>query len=145
VTRGRFALAGAVIALGITGCGGSKSHLSVGEIHSALERLPYRYDYRRVSYSGNGAVVAGTARSGPHFIYFAVIAGHPKINGRAVPRQRLPNGHFQHGVDAEYGSSGTPWETQFVYPRSSIAAIGENIITAICEAAGTTGCRGPGL
>jgi hypothetical protein len=131
-----------LLAVAMAGCGGSGGGLPESDIRAALERLPYHYHYRPVSHSGSGSVVAGIARFGRHATYFAVIGGHPKITGRAVPRQRLPNGRFQPFVDSTYGSSGAPWETQFVYTHTSIPRISEDIDTAICEAAGGEGCRG---
>jgi hypothetical protein len=136
-------LAFGLLTAALSGCGGGSANgLSETDIRQALERLPYHFDYRPASYSGSGSVVAGVARFGPHATDFAVIGGHPKINGRVVPRQRLPGGGFQHGVDTASGSSGAPWETEFVYTHTSIPRISEDIDTAICEAAGGKGCRG---
>jgi hypothetical protein len=142
VFSGRLAVGVGVLTVAIAGCGSGDDGLSKSDIRAALERLPYRNDYKPVSYSGNGSVVAGLARFGPHATYFAVIGGHPRINGRVVPRQRLPNGGFQHGVDTASGSSGAPWTTEFVYTPTSIPRISEDIDTAICEAAGGKGCQG---
>ena len=122
----------ALSALAASGCGGS-APLSESSIRSALEELPYQYSYRHVRYSGDGAVVAGTARLGRHATDFAVIAGHPKVEGRVIPRQALPNGGFQRGVDDAHGPG---YVTKFVYTRTSIPRISGDIEAAICGAAG---------
>jgi hypothetical protein len=115
--------------------------LSENDIRGALEKLPYRYQYRDVKYSGDGAVVAGKAMLGPHVTYFAIIAGDPTIGGRAIPRQRLPNGGFQHGVDQ---TPGPGYVAKYVYTRTSTARMGADIDLAICQQAGgdATQCRG---
>jgi hypothetical protein len=121
----------AISAIATTGCGNSEP-LSETSIQSALEKLPYRYTYRHITYSGDGAVVAGTARLGRHRTYFAVIAGHPKVEGRVIPRQPLPNGHLQRGVDDEHGPG---FVEKFVFTPTSIPRISEDILTATCVAA----------
>jgi hypothetical protein len=129
----------AISAIATTGCG-SSDPLSEISIHSALGELPYRYSYRHIAYSGDGAVVAGTARLGRHATYFAVIAGHPKVDGRVIPRQALPNGGYQRGVDTTRGPG---YVTKFVYTRTSIPQISGDIDTAICAASGDEqSCRG---
>jgi hypothetical protein len=127
-----------VSAIATTGCGGSES-LTETSIHSALEKLPYRYSYRNVTSSGDGVVVAGIARLGGHATYFAVIAGQPKVEGRVVPRQALPNGGLQRGVDDAHGSG---YVTKFVYTPTSIPQISGDIDAAICDASGEQSCRG---
>jgi hypothetical protein len=126
-------LALAIAALAVQGCSVNSGDLSEGRIHTALESFPFKYRYRQVNYSGDGAVVAGLARLGRHATYFAVIAGDPRIEGRAIPRQRLPNGRFQHGVDSTHGPGYT---TQFVYTPTSVPRISGDIDTAICQASG---------
>jgi hypothetical protein len=136
--RGLVALA--LFAAGLfCGCGNGAS-FSDGEIRSALETLPHRFDYRDVAHTG-GSVVAGTASLGRHRVYFAVLSGNPKIQGRAVPRQPLPGGGFQRGVDSR---SGQGFVTKYVYYRTSIPAIPEEIDTALCLKAtdGDSSCRG---
>jgi hypothetical protein len=128
----------------LAGCNGverGSGSLSAGDIRRALEKLPYRYEYRDVKYSGHGAVVAGKAMLGPHLTYFAVIAGEPTIDGRAIPRQKLPNGGFQHGVDE---TPGPGYVAKYVYTRTSIPRISGDIDLAICEQAGgdDATCRG---
>jgi hypothetical protein len=134
----RFAVisAVAVIAFAAPGCGDA---LSESSMRGTLEKLPYEYSYRDVSYSGDGAVVAGTARLGRHVTYFAVIAGHPKVEGRVIPRQALPNGGFQRGLDAARGPG---YVTKFVYTPTSIPRISEDIDDAICDASGEQSCHG---
>jgi len=142
----RTSLAALLVVLGSAaeGCNGverGSGSLSAGDIRAALEKLPYRYEYRDVRYSGHGAIVAGKAMLGPHLTYFAVIAGEPTIDGRAIPRQRLPNGGFQHGVDE---TPGPGYVAKYVYTRTSTPRISGDIDLAICEQAGgdTTACRG---
>ena len=139
--EGRLLAAAGVLTV-IAGCSGGANELSESDIRGALQRLPYHFEFRQVSYSGTGSVVAGVARNGAHRTYFAVVGGHPAVHGRLVPRQRLPSGRFQHGVDTTYGSSGKDWRTEFVYTHTSTPRISEDIDTAICEAAGGSGCRG---
>jgi hypothetical protein len=125
-----------LVGLAVPGCNGverGSGSLSPGDIRAALEKLPYRYEYRDVRYSGHGAVVAGKALLGPHLTYFALIAGDPIIDGRAIPRQRLPNGGFQHGVDE---TPGPGFVAKYVYTRTSIPRISGDIDLAICEKAG---------
>jgi len=133
--RKRVAIAAGALALfafAASGCNGQGS-LSESSIRRTLEKLPYQYTYRDVTYSGDGAVVAGAARLGRHTTYFAVIAGHPKVEGRVVPRQPLPNGGLQRGVDDTHGPG---YVTKFVYTRTSIPRISWDIDAAICDASG---------
>jgi hypothetical protein len=125
--------------LACTGCGNSGRVLSEADIRASLERLPFQYSYRDVSYSGEGAVVAGSASVGRHKTYFAVISGNPKLETRAVPRQRRPDGSFQHGVDSTRGPG---YLTQFVYTRTSIPRLSDEIDSAICSASGGGSCTG---
>jgi hypothetical protein len=130
-----------VALLVVVGCGDGIEEgkaLTDEDIHAALESLPFRYEYRDIDHSGHGSVVAGSAHLGRHMTYFAVIAGEPTIKGRVVPRQRLPNGGYQHGVDSTQGPG---YVTKFVYTRSSIPRISNQIEDAICDASGG-GCKG---
>jgi hypothetical protein len=119
-----------------TGSGaGSSGYLTSSDIRSVLAKLPYQYDFKSIPFSGPGAVVAGTVRKGPHHSEFAVISGHPSYRGRVIPRQRLPNGGFQKGVDSRYGRG---YEVLFVYGPASTPPLTEDIDYAMCLAAGNS-------
>jgi hypothetical protein len=114
------------------GCGTEANNLSASDIRSELQKLPFDYQFRNVNYSGDGAVVAGLARDRGHATYFAVIEGEPKISGRVVPRQRLPNGGFQKGVNTTFGPG---YVTKFVYTPTSTSRASSEIDFAMCVAA----------
>jgi hypothetical protein len=129
--------AAAVFVLGVgvaaaTGCGTEVNSLSESDIKADLQKLGFTYRYRDVPHSGDGAVVAGLVRDDGHATYFAVIAGHPEIKGRVVPRQRLPNGGFQKGVDSTQGPG---YVTKFVYTHTSTPRASSEIDFAMCVAA----------
>jgi hypothetical protein len=63
------------------------------------------------------------------------------VEGRVVPRQRLPEGGFQRGIDDERAPE---FAVKFVYTPTSVPRVSEGIITTGCEAATENAdrCRG---
>jgi hypothetical protein len=55
------------------------------------------------------------------------------MEGRVVPRQVLPSGGHQRGVDNTHGPG---YITKFVYTPTSIPRISNDIDSAICSASG---------
>ena len=82
----------AILALVLAASGVSRGPgsgpLSEREIKSvimgSLPRATVRFD--RITYDGNGAVVAGKATRGKDFTFFQVVSGDPGYRGRHIPK-----------------------------------------------------------
>jgi hypothetical protein len=109
--------------LSLTACGSNGDALTEEKIKSVLEDQPFEYDYRDVSYSGDGAVVAGAARDDRSVTHFAVIAGSPTFSGRLLPKSKNVIGTFGNGLTVK--ALATPrWNQEFL----------TDIDFALCEA-----------
>jgi hypothetical protein len=94
---------GAVALLGLVAVGGcGESSLSESEIKHALENQPLTYHYRAENYSGDGAVVGGTATNGKATVRFEVVAGEPEIKNPLFPQNRNNIDKFQRGTGTGY-------------------------------------------
>jgi hypothetical protein len=85
--------------LGFAAVGCGSARLSESEIKQALERQPLTYHYSDERYSGDGAVVGGTATNGQATVTFEVVFGEPTIQDPIFPQSRDNIDKFQRGVN----------------------------------------------
>jgi hypothetical protein len=73
-----------VLVVAISACG--SADLSESEIKQTIERVPLKYHYRAEHYSGDGAVVGGTATNGQATVTFEIVFGKPAIQDPIFPQ-----------------------------------------------------------